>query len=278
MVTKVGILFNAGLEPARALATEMERFLPSLGAGVWLCPAVSEEAARSLMPGTALVLSLGGDGTILRAARAAAPFAVPILGVNLGRLGFIAEVGPQDLRQKLPGFLAGEGWVEERAMLQVECLPPGGDGCSLHGLNDAVVARGEAVRVVYVKVAVGGEPLSTFKGDGIIVATATGSTGYALSAGGPILHPQARELVLQPVAPHLSWRAPLVLHPDTVVDMEVFSDHPATMSLDGQVTLPLASGDRVRARRSPHSARFLRTEPPGFFYRTLGQRLADKLG
>jgi NAD+ kinase len=274
----VGVLFNAGLEPARVLAGEMEEFIPTLGAGVWLCPATDEDAARSLLPGTDLLLSLGGDGTILRAARVDAPYGVPILGVNLGRLGFITEVSPQELRHRLPGLLAGEGWVEERAMLQVDCPPAGSDGRSLHGLNDVVVARGKAARVVYVKVWVDGEPLTTFKGDGLIVATATGSTGYGLSAGGPILNPQAREMLLQPVAPHLSWRTPLVLSPEAVVEMEVTTDHPAVMSLDGQVNLPLAPGHRVSARRSLHTARFLRTEPPGFFYRTLGQRLLDRSG
>lgn len=278
MAKKVGVLFNAGIEPARTLAGEMEGFIPTLGAGVWLCPATDEEAARSLMPGTDLLLSLGGDGTILRAARAAASYGIPILGVNLGRLGFITEVSPGDLRDRLPGLLAGEGWVEERAMLQVDCLPPGDNGRSLHGLNDVVVARGVAARVVHMKVWVDGEPLATFKGDGMVVSTATGSTGYALSAGGPILHPQSREMLLQPLAPHLSWRAPLVLPPETVVEMEVTTDHPAVMSLDGQENLPLACGHRVSARLSPYTARFLRTEPPGFFYRTLGQRLMDRSG
>ncbi len=278
MAKKVGVLFNARLEAARALAGEMEGFLPTLGAGVWLCPTTDEESACSLLPGTDLLLSLGGDGTILRAARAAAPFGVPILGVNLGRLGFIAEVCPEELHHRLPGLLAGEGWVEERAMLQVDCLSPGGNGHSLHGLNDVVVARASTVRVVYMRAWVDGEPLATFKGDGLIVATATGSTGYCLSAGGPILYPQAREMLLQPVAPHLSWRTPLVLPPETVVEIEVTADHPAVMSLDGQVHLPLAQGHRVSARRSPHTAHFLRTEPPGFFYRTLGRRLMDRSG
>ncbi len=278
MAKKVGVLFNARLEPARALAGEMEGFLPTLGAEVWLCPAGDEESVRSFLPGTDLLLSLGGDGTILRAARATAPFGVPILGVNLGRLGFIAEVRPEELHHKLPGLLAGEGWVEERAMIQVDCLPPGGNGRSLHGLNDVVVARAETARVVYMKAWVDGEPLATFKGDGLIVATATGSTGYCLSAGGPILYPQAREMLLQPVAPHLSWRTPLVLPPEAVVEIEVTAYHPAVMSLDGQVHQPLAQGHRVSARRSPHTAHFLRTEPPGFFYRTLGQRLMDRSG
>ena len=278
MPKAVGVLFNAGLEPAKALAGEMEGFLPSLGADVWLCPAADEDYARNMLPGTELLLSLGGDGTILRAARAAAPYGVPILGVNLGRLGFITEVGPDELHQRLPGLLAGQGWVEERAMLQVECLSSGGNGHSFHGLNDAVVSRGEVARVVHLKVWVDGEPVTAFKGDGVILATATGSTGYALSAGGPILYPQAREILFQPLAPHLSWHIPLVLTPEAVVEIEVVTDHPAVMSLDGQVNLPLAEGDRVRACRSPHSARFLRTEPPGYFYRTLGRRLVDRSG
>jgi NAD+ kinase len=163
-------------------------------------------------------------------------------------------------------------------MLQVECLSSGGNGHSFHGLNDAVVSRGEVARVVHLKVWVDGEPLTTVKGDGVILATATGSTGYALSAGGPILYPQAREIVLQPLAPHLSWRTPLVLTPEAVVEIEVVTDHSAVLSLDGQVNRSLAEGDRVRACRSPHSARFLRTEPPGYFYRSLGRRLVDRSG
>ncbi|MDP6100007.1 MAG: NAD(+)/NADH kinase [Dehalococcoidia bacterium] len=272
------MLFNAGLEQAKALAGEMEGFLPSLGAGVWLCPAADEDSARDMLPGTELLLSLGGDGTILRAARAAAPYGVPILGVNLGRLGFITEVSPDELHQRLPGLLAREGWVEERAMLQVECLSSGGNDHSFHGLNDVVVSRGEVARVVHLKVCVDGEPLTIFKGDGVILATATGSTGYALSAGGPILYPQAREIILQPLAPHLSWRTPLVLTAEAVVEIEVVADRPAVMSLDGQVNLPLTEGDKVKACRSPHSARFLRTEPADYFYRELGRRLVDRSG
>lgn len=276
MVKKVGILVHPKIEAAGRLAGEMEGAIRGAGAACWRCSAWEEEKARGLMPGTELLFTLGGDGTILRAARIAIPWGTPIVGVNLGRLGFITSLAPGDVLPRLPSLLAGEGWIEERAMVQGELLS--GDGHRYHGLNDVVVARGSAARVIHTQVWIDGEPLPPFKGDGVIVATATGSTGYALSAGGPILHPQARELLLQPISAHLSWSAALVLPPEAVVELEVTADHPALMSVDGQVDTPLKSGDRVRVRRSPHLARFLRTEPPGFFYRTLGQRLIANLG
>jgi NAD+ kinase len=224
-----------------------------------------------------LLLSIGGDGTILRAARASVPWSVPIVGINLGRLGFMTEFSAEEALDRLPAFLAGDGWIDERTMLQAEPTrsskepsPP------FHALNDIVVGRGAICRVIRVEVTIDGAPLSTYKADGVILSTATGSTAYSLAAGGPILYPQAKEILLNPISPHPVYANPLLLPPAAVVELMVQTDHQAMLSIDGQIDLALESGDSVRVRLSPYTARFLRAQPPTFFYSSLMQRLVQR--
>lgn len=268
---RVGILFNSNIAAAPGLAQSMAKKLQQSGVSVWLYPAADEARAREEFAGTGMILSLGGDGTMLRAARLAAPEAIPILGINLGNLGFTTEIDGREALTRIAGFLAGESWTDERAMLQAE-LP----SCSsaIHALNDVVVGRGSIVRVIRVKVSVDGQPVTTYKGDGVIVATATGSTGYSLAAGGPILFPNAQEILLTPIAPHLGLTASLVLSPQSVIELEVQTAHQARVSIDGQLGFPLQSGDTVRIRRSPYITRLLRIQPRSFFHQTLLQRLS----
>jgi NAD+ kinase len=280
-VKRAGIIYHHRLDAAKALAGELEGVIGAANAEVWSCPSSEEDRARTLVPGTELILSIGGDGTILRAARVVVPWPVPILGINLGKLGFMTELSAAEARQKLPGLLAGEGWIEERAMLQVELFPiteAGAEGLprTFHGLNDMVVGRGAVARVIYVEAIIDDERLTTYKSDGVIVATATGSTGYSLAIGGPILYPQSEDILLRPISPHLSLAHALVLPPTAVVELRVSTDHQAMLSVDGQIDLALHSGDRLQVRRSPHQARFLRTQPPASFYRMLTQRVATK--
>lgn len=271
---KAGFIYNPKVDTAEALARELAEVSQSL-ATVWVRSSWAEEEARELAPGTDLLVSVGGDGTILRAARIASPWGVPILGVNMGKLGFLTEVTPGEALQKMPAFISGEGWIEERAMLQAQTARPGRpESTPLHVLNDVVVARGPSCRVIQVRASVDGELVGTYKADGVIVATATGSTGYALAAGGPILHPLAGEMVLKAVAPHLTLNAALVLPSAAAVELELQTDLQAVLSLDGQVEAPLAGGDLVRVRRSHHVARFLRDRPPAYFYGCLQQALS----
>ncbi|MBE0415995.1 MAG: NAD(+)/NADH kinase [Dehalococcoidia bacterium] len=269
---KVGILYHPKIAAAGALAEELAGLLPSLDASCWLCSAWEEEKARAQVEGTELIFSVGGDGTILRAARSALPWSIPIVGINLGRLGFMTELSAAEARERLPAFLAGKGWIDERAMLQVELASKG----PFHALNDVVLGRGAISRVVYVETTIDGAPLTTYKADGVILATATGSTGYSLAAGGPILYPQAREILLKPISPHLNFANALVLPPTAVVELRVRTDHQAMLSIDGQIDLELESGDAVRVRLSPHVTRFLRAQPPTFFYSTLMERLVPR--
>jgi len=220
--------------------------------------------------GTELILSIGGDGTILRAARIIAPSPVPILGINLGNLGFITEIDGDEALFNLPALLKGKGWVEERAMLEAHV----GDK-SFYALND-VVLRGVAVRLVNIEVKIDGTMITTYRADGVIVATATGSTSYSLASGGPILHPQSKEIVLQPISCHLGLSHALVLSPQSIVDLKVAHREKVILSIDGQVELPLSDGQNVRVKLSPHTARFLRIHEPTYFYSSLWQKLGGR--
>ncbi len=272
---RIGILYHPLKEAARVLSSQLEDFLISRGISVWRHSAWDWETARPSVDGTDLLLTVGGDGTILRAAQLTAGGPTPITGINLGRLGFMTELSVNETMGKLLSLLDGKGWVDERCLLETELYPEEGKGPShrLHALNDVVVARAGQVRIVNVDVDISGAPLTTYRADGVIVATATGSTGYALAAGGPVMHPQARELLLLPILPHLCSGYSLVLPSGAQVGLRLTSYLPAVLSIDGHINLPLSGGAVVRVRRSASTVRFLRIHPEASFYGTLEERL-----
>jgi len=276
---KVGILYHPLKEDAHTLARELEGFLSSRDLSVWLCSAWEDEEAKSQANGTDLILSIGGDGTILRAAQVAVPGPTLITGINLGKLGFMTELSVDEALEKLSALLDGEGWIDERSLLEAE-LSSSEEGNEqprmFYALNDVVVARGAVARTVYIEAAIDGEPLTTYKADGVIVSTATGSTSYALAAGGPILHPQVKDLLLLPISPHLSLPYPMVLSSTTTVELRLSATLPAMLSIDGHTNLPLSSGAVVTVRHSSNTIRFLRIHPETSFYSSLEQRLKGK--
>jgi NAD+ kinase len=268
---KIGIFVHSQWAPAHDLANEAERYLKTQGVeDVWHTSDWDDARLLDFMPGTELLMCLGGDGTVLRAARTVIPHPVPILGVNMGRLGFLAEIRPSHLMETLKDILAGGFRIEVRTMLQAQ-IPSW--GVTHHALNDVVVGRETLSRPVYVEVAIDGSRLAVHRCDAMIVASATGSTAYSLSAGGPILHPESQDLILTPVAPHMAAARPLVLPPDSVVDLTITTDRDAIVSVDGQVDRVLASGDSVAVCRSPHTARFVRFSSPQDYYSMLAERL-----
>jgi NAD+ kinase len=246
-------------------------------AEVWLTPAWGDEEARRNLEGTDLLICVGGDGTMLWAARLVILHRVLLLGVNMGRLGFLTELRAEEAQQRLPAVLEGEFRVEERTMLHAEFLAAPGASSEgekrYHALNDVVIGRGAPGRAVVVDVSLDGKSLALYRADAVIVATATGSTGYVLSVGGPILDPEAHELVLMPVAPHLAAARALVLPSATIFELRTITDHAAILSVDGQVNRKLANGEGVRVFHSPHLARFLRLGSPMDYYAGLGERL-----
>jgi len=269
-VKRLGILYHPRLRKARDLAGKLGALLSAQAVGSWQCSAWDEDKARSQVAGSDLILSIGGDGTILHVARIITPLAVPILGINLGRLGFMSNLSADEALSQLPRLLDGEGWIEERAMLQARVQER-----SFHALNDVVV-RSTAVRLINIEVKIDGEPLSTYRVDGVILATATGSTAYSLAAGGPILNPQSKEIILQPISCHLGLSHSLVLPPQSIVKLKLINEDKAILSIDGQSDFPLPVEQEVEARLSPYSARFLRLDQPSYFYTSLWQKLRGK--
>lgn len=266
-VQKVGLLFSPRISQTFRLIQDLTGILEKHGVSVWSCPAKEEEKARENLLGTGLILSLGGDGTLLRAARISYQKGITILGVNLGSVGFNAELEGEEILEKVPQFLSGEGWIDERTMLEVR-TPQGNPPPAL---NDIVIGKEAVSQIMQIKALINEQPLTTYRGDGVILATATGSTAYSLAAGGPILYPQAKEILLTPISPHLSFNRPLLLPPEAEVKLEVNKE--ARLSIDGQVEFPLHEGEKVLIRRSPYLTRLLRLKPRDFFYTHSLQKL-----
>jgi NAD+ kinase len=273
----VGIFFHPQWPAAQALAEEVKAaFAPRVDA-VWLTAAWNEEEARRNLEGTELLICVGGDGTMLWAARLIILQPTLLLGINMGSLGFLAELKAEEALAKIPQILEGGFRIEERTILHGELLEapgaPAAEGRRYHALNDIMVGRGAPGRAVHVEASVDGKRLGYYRGDAVVVATATGSTAYLLSVGGPVLHPEAHELVLMPVAPHLAVARALVLPSSAVIELRVASEEKGILSVDGQVNKEMANGQGVRVFHSSHLARFLRLGSPLDYYAALSQRL-----
>ena len=216
-----------------------------------------------------LLIALGGDGTMLRAGHLCGPHGVPILGINMGRFGFLMEIQQDGWREAFQRLLQGDFWSEKRMMLSAEQVR----GDRILGewdvVNEAVVCRGGIVRPIQMEVNVDGRFLATYVADGMIAATPTGSTAYALAAGGPILPPELRTILLVPIAPHLSIDRGIVLAEGSSVAIKVHTTHQAVLSVDGQPPIELADGDYVNICASSHTLQFIRFQDPGYFYRNL---------
>jgi NAD+ kinase len=216
-----------------------------------------------------LLIALGGDGTMLRAGHLCAPIGLPILGINKGHFGFLMEIQLAQWKECLPDLMNGRYWLEQRMMLTIEQWRDEQLMGSWIALNEVVVSRGQYVRPIRIRAQVDGRFLATYVADALIASTPTGSTAYALAAGGPILPPELRNILLVAVAPHLSLDRALVLAEGSSVSMSVDTDHEAVFSIDGQPPLLLNNGDRVEARASEHTLQFIRFQDPGYFYRNL---------
>ncbi len=268
--TRTAILYNTASDRAQPLA---EGLADALGSQIPLLSTSDGEAALAELAPTALI-TVGGDGTLLRAARMAAEADVPLLGVNLGRLGFLTEIEAADALELVPEYLEGGfTWMDERRMVQAVTQAEAGSSGPVAVLNDVVVGRGRIAHLTRIGVAVNGVDLTTYQADAVIVSTATGSTAYALAAGGPILYPASGDMVIVPVATHGDLDAPVVVPEDCSVELTIKSDHDAIMTADGFVDVPMGKDDTVTVSRSPYRARFLRAGSPDRFYETLVYRL-----
>jgi len=279
----VGVLYHPRIAESRALAGALTGAMAEMGADARLLNAWEERGQLAgRLGGLDWAVVLGGDGTVLRIAGLLSARRVPVIGVNFGRLGFLAQVAPEDALDAIPRLLAGEGCLEERLMLRAGCDP----GVDLRGdtgpedsapfdaVNDVFIGRGRVAHAVRLDLAINDQPLIHFAADGLIVATPTGSTAYSLSAGGPVVTPHLSALVLTPVVPHPLPVRTMVLPADSVIDVTVHTEEDAICSIDGQRHYTVRNGTTVRVQAAPHPARFLRLGAPERFYQTLVERLS----
>ncbi len=236
---------------------------------------MDEEATQLHSRQADMLIALGGDGTMLRVSRTGALNRQPVLGINMGRLGFLVEVQPEGWQPALERLTQGDYRIEERMMLHAQHCREGKELQAFEALNEVVLGRGVLFRPVRLHTLIDNELLTTYVADGLIVATPTGSTAYALAAGGPVLPPEAKNMLLVPISPHLTLDRSVVLPPESVVDITIRSDHDAVFSIDGQSSCPLLDRDSLRVRRSEHLARFVRLKPPASFYRTLADSITQ---
>ncbi|HJR79626.1 MAG TPA: NAD(+)/NADH kinase [Anaerolineales bacterium] len=215
-----------------------------------------------------MLIIAGGDGSVLRAGHLCAPSNVPILGVNLGTIGFLIQVEQEEWRQYFDKLLNGEAWIENRMMLHADHIRADEILGSWDALNEVVVARSQSVRPIRLSALVDGRLLTSYVADGLIASSPTGSTAYALAAGGPILPPELRNILLMPIAPHLSVDRAVVLSEGSMVRMQVNGDN-AVLSVDGQSSIPLLENDHVDVCAAEVTAQFVRFGDPGYFYRNL---------
>lgn len=214
-----------------------------------------------------LVVVLGGDGTLISAARLIGGRDIPILGVNLGSLGFLTEITLDELYPHLTDFLRGDYSVSERMMLECSLHRDGVEIAQHQVLNDVVINKGALARIVDLDTKVDSRHLTTFKADGLIISTPTGSTGYSLSAGGPIIHPSMNCLAITPICPHTLTNRPIVVADDSLISVTVSSldDEDVFLTLDGQVGVELKSGDVIQVCRARHHSMLVRSRGKDFF-------------
>jgi len=270
-IKKTGIFTKTGVPAALALGKKLFRWLASRGITPLpardLALALGEKPRRetAIVRDADLLITLGGDGTFLHAAGLAGKKAVPILGVNLGGLGFLTEAAPEELFPLLKEIQSGKIEIEERIRIQAECRRGAKKILCGSALNDVVIGRGVPGRLVVLNVAINSEILSSYRADGLIVATPTGSTAYSLSAGGPIIHPALRVITLNPISPHTLTQRPVLLPDSARIRITLpASSSGAVLSLDGQSRFDLRPGDEIEVRKHPIPTLLVR--PPGRSY------------
>ncbi len=279
-LTRIGVLAHPKRQPSAPLAEQIAQRLSQRGLQTWFYTQWEAEQVANDVASVDMVIAIGGDGAMLRASRVCAPYQVPVLGINMGRLGFLTEISEvEQWEAKLDQLLAGDYWIEKRMMLTA-CVFKGRD----------IVAQGDALNEVLISGTVVGHMVqidayidkswaTTYNADGLIISTPTGSTGYALSAGAPILPPQLTNILLVPVAPHLSMDRSIVLSEGATVDVRVSESNRdyLMLTLDGSVISQLDTSHRVQITASQNTSRFVRLRERNYFYRSLLDRLEPRV-
>lgn len=277
---RIGVLGHP-MRPATApVAERIAGYLQSRGAEAWCCGQWDDPQITDQVRDSDMVIAIGGDGSMLRASRVCARYGVPVLGVNMGHLGFLTEISEaEDWKQALGSVLRGDYWIEARMMIHAALLRAGLVLAEGDALNDVVISRQAATHMVLLETYIDKDWATTYNADALIIATATGSTAYALACGGPILPPELRNILIVPVAPHLSMDRPIVLSQGATVDVIPIPNgrNDVVVMVDGRMLWELQDGDRVRVRASDNVSRFVRMRSRNYFYRSLLDRLEPRI-
>ncbi|HET9681379.1 MAG TPA: NAD(+)/NADH kinase [Candidatus Limnocylindrales bacterium] len=262
---RIGFAYNPTIEAAIELRERAAGWVETRGLSHWASAAADVEQVTEQLANTDVLVVLGGDGTFLRAAQAVIAVDVPILGINVGKVGFLSKGEAEGLERVLGQLAAGDFTIEERMALECRIRRGGGEadpaGERHVALNDLVIARGALARVVRLAASIDESHLATFVADGLVVASPTGSTGYSFSAGGPILDPTARNILVTPIAGYLSTIRSVVVRPSAVVRCRIVDAHEALVSVDGHDDIPVGVGDTIEVRSLERPVRLV--EPAG---------------
>jgi len=282
---RIGITVKSDLDERDSAVKEVLKILEKEGATALLdekrcgnLPSAKGIATYKEEKDIDLMLIIGGDGTILRAVRELCDYTIPILSINRGAVGFLAEMNMSEAKELLPRFLKGEGVMDERSMLHVTVARGKKKLFEGEVINEAVISQGSIARLVNLRTRINGEDLTTFRADGLILSTPTGSTAYSLAAGGPIVHPSLAATILTPINSHSFSQKPIVIPGDQEVEVEVltkdnkFSDVEVSLTLDGQTYISLQRHDTLKVKVAKKTARFLRRKQETF-YATLRNKL-----
>ena len=272
----IGFIYNWQFPETKDKAIETITHL-GLKDRTWISSAEGLHTKSEELKDTSIAIVFGGDGTILRTIRVTSSFEVPLVGIKMGKIGFMAELTTDEIESRLPEYIFRDQRirVEKRMMLKAEIISPDSKKprLTVNALNDIAVGTDTASRLVELQASVNGVHLTNYRADAVIIATATGSTGYALAAGGPIIYPEAELMILQPVAAHTGLRDGLILAPDSAVELKASVNYRASISADGFVDSQLKPGEKVLIQQSQYKAIFLRAHQPDFFYTALNLRL-----
>jgi NAD+ kinase len=279
MGKRIGILAHPLRPGAGPVGEDILEMLTDYGCDPWLRTGWEDEEIGELVAASQFVIAIGGDGAMLRAARICATHDVPVFGINTGHLGFLTEAGGDAWEAPIQQLLDGRYWIEARMMLRCELSRAGVRTNIGDALNDVVISRGAVARAVLLETYIDNGWATTYNADGLIIATPTGSTAYALAVGGPILPPELKNILVVPVAPHLSMDRPMVLSEGATVEIKVSPETQTdvVLTVDGEQLADLHEDDSVIVRASERMSRFIRLRDHNYFYRSLLDRLEPRM-
>ena len=269
----IGFIYKENSSQAMKLVNSIIEYF-ALENNSWVLSSPELHVDNEQLKETALIIVAGGDGTILKIAGVSAVHSIPIVGINLGRVGFMTEIEPEEIKSKLSKYLCLETRLEKRMMLEVNIS--GNEKSGLHALNDVVISHSVVGNLIDLSIKVDDVFIDKYRADGVIIASPTGSTAYSFSAGGPIMFPEAKNILIQPLVPHMKIGRAMVISGESTVEVGIENANQAIMTVDGkQYETPVTQNNQVTVCKSPYIATFLREKDPKAFYKDLFEFLSN---